>query len=305
MRTNTLKVGLVLAVAGMLSFMAQPAHARPHGGSPLRGLGKALSGAASHHGKGGLPNLSRAIRGGGGGQSQNLGNLLGQGLRNGGGRGGSQNLGNLLGQGLRNGGSGRGGSQNLGSLLGQGLRNGNIGNGQILQSLIGQGGYGHGGGNYNGGYGGCNNYGGGQGYGDYGYGMPQAYRDVGIANAVVGLVGIAAQTAQTSAYYNGAYAQPVQRYYNERVLVSPSRYETTQVWVPESFDPRTGAKIGGGFYENRTQLVPEVYEERMVPAPVSYGPAYGGGGVMAAPMPPVVTTHGASPWGNPAYGPTR
>jgi len=294
MRTYTRRFGLALAVAGMLSFMAQPAYARPHGIGPLGGLGKALAGAASHHGKGGgLPNLSRAIRVGGHSGGQNLGNLLGQGFRNSG-HGGSQNLGGLLGQGLRNGSSGHGNSQNLGGLLGQGLRNGSIGHGEILQSLIGQGygnGYGNGG------------YGHGYGYDNHGYDMPEAYRDVGIANAVVGLVGIAAQAAQNSQYYQ--YAQPVQQYYKERVLVSPSHYETRQVWIPESFDPQTGAKIGGGFYENRTELVPEVYEERMVPAPVAvpapapiampYGPP---------PMPPV-TMHGPNPWGNPAYGTVR
>jgi hypothetical protein len=299
----------------MMCFMAQPAWAGHHGGNPLGGLGKALAGAASHHGGGGFPILSRAIRGGGHGGVQNLGKLLGQGLRNGGGHGGAQNLGNLLGQGLRNGGFGHGGSQNLGGLLGQGLRNGGlghggsqnlgallgqglgsgrIGHGEILQSLIGQGGYGYGVGDHHGGWGNYLNggYGGyGHGYGYDDYGMPQAYRDVGIANAVVGLAGVAAQAAQNSQCYR--YGLPAAQYYNQRVLVSPAHYETSQVWVPESFDPRTGVKIGGGFYENRTQLVPEVYEDRMVPAPAPAACApvpvpvpYGG--VMAPPMPPVI-----------------
>ncbi len=282
MRKNTRTFGLALAIAAMLCFIAQPAYARPHGGRPLLGVGKALAGAVSHHGNGGLPILSQALRGGGHGRAQNLGGLLGQGLRSGS--------------------FGGGHSQNMGGLLGQGLRNGSIGHGEILQSLIGQGyGNGHG----RGGYGGYGGY----GYGYDGYGMPQAYRDVGIANAVVGLVGIAAQASQNSQYYQ--YAQPTQQYYRERVLVAPARYETTQVWVPESFDPRTGAKIGGGFYENRTQLVPEVYEERAVPAPVTapvaYAPAQVAvpyGGAMAPPMPPVITTGGygsPNPWGNPAY----
>ena len=281
MRTHTRQFGLALAVAGMLCFIAQPAWAGHHHDNPLGGLGKALAGAARGHGKVNLPNLGRAIRGGGHGGVQNLGGLLAQGLFNGGGgHGRSQNLGSLLGQGLRNGNIGHGG------LLGQGLRNGSIGHGEILQSLMGQGvgngyGYGHGHGGYDRGYEG--------GYGYDGYGMPQAYRDVGIANAVVGLVGVAAQAAQNSQCYG--YSQPAAQYYNQRVLVSPARYETRQVWVPESFDPQTGAKIGGGFYENRTEMVPEVYENRMVPAPVVCAPApvavpvpYG---AMAPPMPPV------------------
>lgn len=332
MRTHTMRFGLALAVAGMLCFIAQPAWAGHHGGINLGGVGKALAGAAKHHGGGSfkgigkalsgaaghrgkidLPNLSRAIRGGGHsqnlgnalgqalrssgghGRSQNLGNLLGQGLRNSGGRNQFEGLGGLLGQGLLNGNTRHGGSGNLGGLLNEGLRNGYIGNGQILQSLIGGGygnGYGYGG--YGHGYGGYGGY----GYDDYG--MPQAYRDVGIANAVVGLVGVAAQAAQNSQYYR--YGQPAAQYYNQRVLVSPAHYETKQVWIPETFDPQTGAKTGGGFYETRTELVPEVYEDRMVPAPVTYAPAPAPvavpvpvpvpvGGLMAPPMPPV-TMHG-------------
>ena len=311
MRKNATMFGLALAMAAMLCLAAAPAQARPHGGLPLGGLGKALAGAGGHHGKGGLPNLSRAIRNGGG-HGANLGGLIGQGLRNAGRNGGGHgaNLGGLIGQGLRNAGRNGGGhGANLGGLIGEGLRNGSIGNGQLLQTLgdavrQGHGGWGYGRGGY--------------GYGGYGYSdydMSKAYRDVGIANAVVGLVGIAAQAAQNGAYYGG-YAQPAQQYYRERVLVSPARYETKQVWVPESFDPRTGAKIGGGFYETRTELIPEVYEERMVPAPVAppapvaYAPApmavpYTGGMLLPPPPMPVpvpVPMHGScapGPWGGP------
>lgn len=104
------------------------------------------------------------------------------------------------------------------------------------------------------------------GYGnpwDQGYGredeMAKAYREVGIANAVVGLVGVLVQASE-----NSRYCEPQGQWTRERVLISPARYETYQVWIPPAYDSRTGAKIGGGFYETRTQVIPEVYEEREV-----------------------------------------
>lgn len=100
-------------------------------------------------------------------------------------------------------------------------------------------------------------YGGSYPYQDDGY--ARAIRDVGIANAVVNLVGIAA----TSSRY--AYpAAPVV----EQVVVQPPRYETYQVWIPEVYDPNTGLKIGGGYYETRTRLVSEVRTYR----PLQYVP---------------------------------
>ena len=47
-------------------------------------------------------------------------------------------------------------------------------------------------------------------------------------------------------------------------MLKEAHYETYQVWIPEIYDSRTGAKIGGGFHETRTRLVPEVYGYREV-----------------------------------------
>lgn len=120
-----------------------------------------------------------------------------------------------------------------------------------------------------------------------------AIRDAAIANAVVGVVGIVAESATRSqAYrygygghgaqpvYGGqrgfgapgpAYAQaaPVQRgqYVRERIVIEPERYVQEQVWIPERYDPTNGRKVGGGFYETRTQLVPERVEYRDVWVP--------------------------------------
>lgn len=95
--------------------------------------------------------------------------------------------------------------------------------------------------------------------GRYGDGMAKAYRDVGIANAVVGLVGVIVQGAQ-----NNAACQAQGHWARERVLVAPARYETRQVWIPAAFDPYTGRQLGGGYYETRTEYVPAMYEERQV-----------------------------------------
>ncbi len=114
----------------------------------------------------------------------------------------------------------------------------------------------------------------------YGHGrredeMAKAYRDVGIMNAVVALVGIAAVVSQNSAQ---AQAVAVPAPAVERVVVSPARYETVQVWVPPLYDQRTGAQIGGGYHESRSQYVPETYQEvavrTAVPAYASMNPAY-------------------------------
>lgn len=89
--------------------------------------------------------------------------------------------------------------------------------------------------------------------------MAKAYRDVGMAHAVVNLVGVMVQASQAN-----RYCQTQGQWVRERVLVAPARYETRQVWIPEMFDPHTGRKVGGGHYETRTEYVPEVYEERSV-----------------------------------------
>lgn len=93
--------------------------------------------------------------------------------------------------------------------------------------------------------------------------MAKAYRDVGIMNAVVALVGIAATVSQNSAAYAPAHAAPAPAPAPmvERVVVAPARYESVQVWVPPIYDSRTGAQIGGGYHEARSQYVPETYRD--------------------------------------------
>lgn len=124
-----------------------------------------------------------------------------------------------------------------------------------------------------------------------------AIRDAAIANAVVGVVGIVADSATRSQAYKygvnpygapgygaGGYgaqpvytapsqgyaqAAPVERgqYVRERIVVEPERYVQEQVWIPERYDPTNGRKIGGGYHETRTQLVPERVEYRDVWVP--------------------------------------
>jgi hypothetical protein len=121
-----------------------------------------------------------------------------------------------------------------------------------------------------------------EGYGSGGFGysdryryeneMADAYRDAAIANAVVGLVGIMVSAAQQPQYTAVAaapmsvapapvsVAPPPGRWERRTVVVQPARYETYQEWIPEIYDSRTGAKIGGGYYESRSKLVPETYQ---------------------------------------------
>jgi len=89
-----------------------------------------------------------------------------------------------------------------------------------------------------------------------------AYRDVGIANAVVNLMGVILNSAQ-------AAQQPVMsgRYETQKVVVREAHYEQEQVWIPPLYDSYTGRQLGGGYYETRTQLVPEVAEYRQVLIP--------------------------------------
>ncbi|HRZ83444.1 MAG TPA: hypothetical protein P5069_13385, partial [Candidatus Hydrogenedentes bacterium] len=264
---------LVIGLAVAVGLTAGPAAAA----SPLENLGKAAASAAR---SGALKAPGRSLRGIG--TSRGLSSPGGRSLR---GipsvRGKDPFSGSTAGRALRDGlSSGRNGLRAPGSLSGRGSSGRDLGKGldrdrvmDALGGLMNRGGYGDYGGH--GGYGGWN---------DYENEMADAYRDVGIANAVVGLVGIAAQVAVQSRQY----AAPAQQYRTERVLVAPARYETTQVWIPESYDPRTGVKLGGGFYETRTQYVPEVYEDHLVPvasaAPV-YAPAPA---VVAAPAPAAI-----------------
>lgn len=127
----------------------------------------------------------------------------------------------------------------------------------------------------------------GQGFGNiphYGYGdrhryeneMADAYRDAAIANAVVGLVGVLVSAAQQPQYATVtaapasmapapvAVTPPPGRWERQVVVVEPAHYETFQEWIPEIFDSRTGQRIGGGYYESRSRLVPETFQYRDV-----------------------------------------
>ena len=88
------------------------------------------------------------------------------------------------------------------------------------------------------------------------YSMSKAVRDVGIAHAVVGLVGIVANAAQAERYA----AVPAGHWERRAVVVQPERYEQYQEWIPDLYDSRTGQKIGGGYYETRSRLVPQVVQ---------------------------------------------
>ena len=288
---------MVMGMAVAVCLAAGPAPAA----SPLESLGKAAASAA-RSGAGKTP--GRSLRGIG--SSRGLSSLGGRSLRGiASPRGKSPFSGSTAGRALRDGlSSGRNGLRAPGALSGRGSSARDLGKGidrdrvrDALGSLMNRGGYGD--------YG---DYGGHGGWNDYENEMADAYRDVGIANAVVGLVGIAAQVAVQSRQY----AAPAQQYQSERVLVAPARYETTQVWIPESYDPRTGVKLGGGFYETRTQYVPEAYEERLVPvayaAPV-YAPApaaipyaaHSAGALLPPPPPAGPASYAPGPMITPAY----
>jgi hypothetical protein len=121
-------------------------------------------------------------------------------------------------------------------------------------------------------------FGGFGGYGGSGWGgnyyrhhddLADAYRDVGIANAVVGLVGVMAHAATAPRYTYAApppavVAAPAGYWARQAVVVQPERYEQYQEWIPEIYDARTGQKTGGGYYETRTRLSPQVVEYRNV-----------------------------------------
>ncbi len=72
--------------------------------------------------------------------------------------------------------------------------------------------------------------------------MAKAYRDVGIANALVSLVGVMASVS-----------------HNQSCAMSPAPptvVESYSEWVPEVFDPTTGQKLGGGYYVMRPRPTP-------------------------------------------------
>ena len=93
--------------------------------------------------------------------------------------------------------------------------------------------------------------------------LADAYRDVGIANAVVGLVSVLATSQPT--YREPVYreAQPTRHYVREKVILKEGYYEDYKVWVPEQYDSGTKDKVLG-HYEMRQRWVPEVYGYRDV-----------------------------------------
>lgn len=110
------------------------------------------------------------------------------------------------------------------------------------------------------GYGYDNRYGdryGSRGYRDPDRAYADAYRDVGIANAVVGLVDVIVNNGATQ-----VYPQPCGHYERTKVVVQEGHYEETRVWVSESYDPY--AHVDRGHYEIQRRWVPEVCEYRDV-----------------------------------------
>ena len=97
------------------------------------------------------------------------------------------------------------------------------------------------------------------------YSTARAIRDVGMANAFVNLAGIAVSATREPVYYAQPmyYAPPSGHYVRERIILQPPHYETCQVWIPETYDPRSGQRAGG-YYETRTQSVPETCQYRDV-----------------------------------------
>lgn len=137
-----------------------------------------------------------------------------------------------------------------------------------------------------------NNYGDRGGYygGHHGYydnDMADAYRDAALANAAVGLVGVLVNAhVQQQALRTAPVAvaapvvvQPTGQYATQRTLVRDGYWQEQQVWVPDQYDPGTGATILGHYATQRV-WVPPVYQETQVyvpaaaPAPVSYGGGY-------------------------------
>lgn len=92
------------------------------------------------------------------------------------------------------------------------------------------------------------------------------YRDAAIANAVVGLVGIAVSAATQPRVYAEpapvAYCEPRGHYRTERVLVERGHYEQVRVWIPDSVDHC--GRVIPGYYELRQRWVPDVFEYRPV-----------------------------------------
>ncbi|NLN94508.1 MAG: hypothetical protein GX130_14570 [Candidatus Hydrogenedens sp.] len=127
--------------------------------------------------------------------------------------------------------------------------------------------------------------------------MARAYRDVGLAHAMVGLVGVMASMSQEPVYPVYAPAPtavpvavplaaptavpltsvssvpvvspaPSGGYWERRpVVVHPQHYEKYEEWIPPITDARTGETRGGGYFETRSRLVPERVEYQDVWVP--------------------------------------
>ena len=162
------------------------------------------------------------------------------------------------------------GLEGLGNILGGGRRNGSSrSSSRGLEGLgnlfdLGGSGYGDGYGRYGDWFGGRDRH---------HYDYPEAMRDTAIANAIVGVVGIIANTATAPyGYSQPAYPAPapqyapsysVPQYRIERVLVQEGRYEEYEVWAPDVYDSRTGETVRG-HNEIRQRYIPEVWQERQV-----------------------------------------
>lgn len=92
--------------------------------------------------------------------------------------------------------------------------------------------------------------------------MAKAYRDVGIANAIVNLVGVIATIDANQRVQRPAGG----RYVQEKFIIKEGYYEEYEVWVPDTFDERTRETIKA-HTEVRQRWVPEVYGYRDVWVP--------------------------------------
>ncbi len=120
----------------------------------------------------------------------------------------------------------------------------------------------------------------GQGFGNHGYRraeheMADAYRDVGIANAVVDLLGILVtacpqepRAVAVPVVRTAPAAVPSGHIEQQRILIREGHYEQYQVWVPEYVVAATGERVEG-HHETRRRWVAPVYQVREVWVPGS------------------------------------
>ena len=91
--------------------------------------------------------------------------------------------------------------------------------------------------------------------------MADAYRDAAIANAIVNTIGILVSASQTN-----RAPEPAGHYVTQRRLIKEGHYETSTVWVPETYDEANGVWIEG-HHETQRRWVPEVWEKTRVWVP--------------------------------------